>query len=37
VLHLVLDEGVGGWPGQPPTGTTYNGQPMTVQWVKVYQ
>ncbi len=35
-LHLLFDEGVGGWPGNPPTGTVYT-QPMTVQWVKVYQ
>ena len=35
-LHLLLDDAVGGWPGDPPTGTTYS-QPMTVQWVDVFQ
>jgi len=33
--HLLLDEAVGGWPGDPPTGTVYT-QPMIVQWVRVY-
>jgi len=35
-FHLLLDEAVGGWPGDPPTGTIYT-QPMLVQWVKVFQ
>jgi beta-glucanase (GH16 family) len=35
-LHLLLDEAVGGWPGDPPPGTVFT-QPMTVQWVKVFQ
>jgi beta-glucanase (GH16 family) len=35
-FHLLLDEAVGGWPGDPPPGTIF-GQPMTVQWVKVFQ
>ena len=34
-FHLLLDEAVGGWPGDPPAGTIYT-QPMTVQWVRVY-
>jgi hypothetical protein len=34
-FHLLLDEAVGGWPGDPPPGTVYT-QPMTVQWVRVY-
>ena len=35
-LHLLLDEAVGGWPGDPPANTSFT-QPMTVQWVKVFQ
>jgi beta-glucanase (GH16 family) len=35
-FHLLLDVAVGGWPGDPPAGTVYT-QPMTVQWVKVFQ
>jgi beta-glucanase (GH16 family) len=35
-LHLLLDEAVGGWPGDPPANTVYT-QPMIVQWVKVFQ
>ncbi len=35
-LHLLLDEGVGGWPGDPQPNTSFT-QPMTVQWVKVFQ
>jgi beta-glucanase (GH16 family) len=35
-LHLLLDEAVGGWPGDPSANTVFT-QPMTVQWVKVFQ
>jgi beta-glucanase (GH16 family) len=35
-FHLLVDEAVGGWPGDPPAGTIFS-QPMTVQWVKVFQ
>ena len=35
-LHLLLDEAVGGWPGDPAPSTVF-GQPMIVQWVKVFQ
>ena len=35
-FHLIIDEAVGGWPGDPPAGTVYT-QPMLVQWVKVFQ
>jgi beta-glucanase (GH16 family) len=35
-FHLLLDEAVGGWPGDPPTGTVFS-QSMVVQWVKVFQ
>ena len=35
-FHLLLDEAVGGWPGDPPPNSQFT-QPMIVQWVKVYQ
>ena len=35
-FHIIFDDGVGGWPGDPASGTVYS-QPMVVQWVKVFQ
>jgi beta-glucanase (GH16 family) len=35
-FHIILDEAVGGWPGEPSASTVFPAS-MLVDWVRVYQ
>ena len=35
-FHILLDEAVGGWPGNPNASTVFPAV-MSVDWVRVYQ
>jgi hypothetical protein len=35
-FHIVLDEAIGGWPGNPNAATVFPAS-MLVDWVRLYQ